>query len=319
MVVTCPFRGQREQAVCGLSSLPSDLRPLSRLNWTESSRTLEGVSSLAFTKAHGAGNDFLIVDREKLSGLGLDEHEFPRLAIKICDRQFGVGADGLEVVGPAKACGAIALAHLWNSDGSEAEISGNGTRCVAAYLTRSADAPEQFSIETGAGVREIERTSAEHPFYEFRMTTSQEACRVLESELTLELGGSRHVVTTVDVGNPQCVCRVDSLGFDWRALGAAIERHARFANGTNVSFVKVVLGDGGLPALEVLFWERGAGATLSSGTGSLGAAVAARHSGWVGDRARILTQGGELFVDWDRGIRLTGPAKIIAQGSFEVE
>lgn len=277
------------------------------------------MPAVRFTKAHGAGNDFVIVERCELSEIGLGAESLPRFAARICDRRFGVGADGLEVVSPSSDSGAIARLQLWNSDGSEAEISGNGTRCVAAYLTEAVDAPERFSIETEAGVREIERTLAESPYYEFRMTTDDSQCGILEDQPVGEgakLGGD---MTAVHVGNPQFVVRVDRLDFDWQRWGPILERDPRFPDGTNVSFVTVSDKDRHTPTLEVRFWERGAGATLSSGTGSLGAALAARHHGWITDRARILTEGGEMYVDWLGGMRLTGPAVIVSRGSYETE
>lgn len=272
-----------------------------------------------FTKAHGAGNDFVIVERRELSEIGIGAEALPDFAAKICDRRYGVGADGLEVVSPASDPQAIAQAHLWNSDGSEAEISGNGTRCVAAYLSEVRDAPDRFAIETAAGLREIERTLASAPRYEFRMTTAESECKVLEAMPTGEgakLGGD---MTAVHVGNPQFVVRVESLDFDWQSWGPILERDPRFPEGTNVSFVTVSHRDRQAPTLEVRFWERGAGATLSSGTGSLGAALAARHHGWITDRARILTEGGEMYVDWEGGMRLAGPAVIVSRGSYEIE
>lgn len=277
------------------------------------------MPAVRFTKAHGAGNDFVIVESCELSGISLGAESLPRFATRICDRRFGVGADGLEVVGPSSDSRAIARLQLWNSDGSEAEISGNGTRCVAAYLTEAVEAPERFSIETAAGVREIERTLAESPYYEFRMTTDESECRILEDQPVGEgakLGGD---MTAVHVGNPQFVVRVERLDFDWQTWGPILERDPRFPDGTNVSFVTVNHKDSQTPTLEVRFWERGAGATLSSGTGSLGAALAARHHGWIADRARILTEGGEMYVDWEGGMRLTGPAVIVSRGSYESE
>lgn len=282
------------------------------------SRKLEEMGLLAFTKAHGAGNDFLIVERDDIGALGLGAGDMPELAVRMCSRRFGVGADGLEVVGTSSSGGVLARAHLWNSDGSEAEISGNGTRCVAAYLTNCWRAPRRFLIETGAGTREVERVRRSHPEYEFRMTSDESSCRVVNDALVLEALGTQFEVVEVDVGNPQCVCRVDSFGFDWAAAGASLERHRHFPNGSNVSFVRVGPVHAGRGLLEVRFWERGAGATLSSGTGSLGAAVAARHLGWVGDRATIRTEGGDLSVDREEGIRLTGPACIVARGEYEV-
>ena len=275
------------------------------------------MPSLAFTKAQGAGNDFLIVELEDLNNLEIARSQLPQLACQICSRRFGVGADGLEVVGPSDLPGVLAEAHLWNSDGSEAEISGNGTRCVAAYLTARGQAPERFRIGTGAGVRALERAQAVHPDYRFGMTMPSSSCRVLDASLSLMIEGKTYRVATADVGNPQCVRRVDGFDFDWPALGCAIGRHPRFPNGTNVSFVKVDPNDRDPDALEVRFWERGVGATLSSGTGSIGAAVVARHCGWVRGPTVIRTQGGEMGVDWEHGIRLTGPVKILAAGKYE--
>ena len=277
------------------------------------------MASLPFVKAHGAGNDFLIVERAALESAGVASSRFAALAEQICSRRFGVGADGLEIVGPPRAPGASAGTHLWNSDGSEAEISGNGTRCVAAYLVGRKPMPRSFAIETGAGVRTVESVRLCFPNYEFRMTGDADACRVVEESLLLEADGVDYCVTTVDVGNPQCVCRVGTFAFDWKAAGAALERHPHFPHGSNVSFVRLSTGADGHPGLEVRFWERGAGATLSSGTGSLGAAVAAHHHRWAGSRVTVSTLGGALTVDWDDGIGLTGPARIVAKGTYHLD
>ncbi len=275
------------------------------------------MRSLPFTKLHGAGNDFIVVERSDLDQLAIAEEELPELAQRICNRRFGVGADGLEVVSRSQAPDILAAAHLWNSDGSEAEISGNGTRCVAAYLAGIRDVPNRFIIETGAGPRVLEMLRCAPPDFEFRMNSIPESCHVVDDALWLDVAGSRYPVTAVDVGNPQCVHRVDSFDFDWKQLGSAMERHPRFPDGSNVSFVAVHVEAGSDPVLNVRFWERGAGATLSSGTGSLGAAVAARHHGWIADRAVIQTEGGSMTVDWINGIRLAGPACLIAQGAYE--
>ncbi len=275
------------------------------------------MQTLPFAKLHGAGNDFLVVELADLERLGFAEADLPDLAERICSRQFGVGADGLEIVCRSHIPGAVAKAHLWNCDGSEAEISGNGTRCVAAYLAERQALPPKFLIETGAGPRKVELIRCVPPDFEFRMTSDVGACHVVDDSLWLDAAGSRHLVTIVDVGNPQCVHRVKSFGFDWKGLGAALERHPHFRNGSNVSFVVVRAEAREGPELDVRFWERGAGPTLSSGTGSLGAAVAARHHGWVGDCATIRTEGGIMTVDWIDGVSLTGPARLVARGTYE--
>ena len=277
------------------------------------------MRSVGFVKAEAAGNDFLVVDAARIAEADLGDGDLAEFAARICSRRFGVGADGLEVVSAPTVLDANFGARLWNSDGSPAEISGNGTRCVAAYLTEQGLVSRRFSIATGAGVRDVELVSARPPGFEFRMKTDEAACRVTGGAVQLELGSDRQTVTTVDVGNPQCVCRVESFGFDWQARGAALEDHPHFPDRTNVSFVRVGVGRGGVPKLEVRFWERGAGPTLSSGTGSLGAAVAARHHGWIRRRAKIHAQGGEMLVDWEDGIGLTGPVRIIARGDYLLE
>lgn len=273
---------------------------------------------LAFTKAQGAGNDFLIVESQDLAAAGVGDTQMPQLAQRICCRRRGVGADGLEVVGPAAQLRAAAAMHLWNSDGSPAELSGNGARCVAAHLTAQGRVPVQFELETGAGLRGFSRRRGAHPEYEFRMAMPANSCRVLEAALVLTVAGRPFTVTTVDVGNPQCVCRVESLDLDWRAAGAALERHPRFPRGTNVSFVQVVSAAGGAKGLAARFWERGAGATLSSGTGALGAAVAARHAGWLQEPICVQAPGGDLVVDWGDELGLTGPVAIVASGAYEL-
>ena len=277
------------------------------------------MRAVGFVKAEAAGNDFLVVDAARIAEAGVSDDDLAQFAARICSRRFGVGADGLEVVSASTAVHADFGARLWNSDGSPAEISGNGTRCVAAYLTEQRLVSGRFSIATGAGVRTVELVSARPPGFEFRMKSDEAECRVMESEVELELGSDRQTVTTVDVGNPQCVCLVESFGFDWQARGAALEGHPHFPHRTNVSFVRVGVGRGGIPKLDVRFWERGAGPTLSSGTGSLGAAVAARHHGWIRRRAEVHTQGGEMLVDWDDGIGVTGPVRIIARGDYVLE
>ena len=250
--------------------------------------------------------------------LGIPDSGLPGLARRMCSRRFGVGADGLEVVSRPGPGDTIARAELWNSDGSKAEISGNGTRCVAAYICQRPSAPERFVIETGAGPREVVRTMESFPDFAFRMDGDGDECRVVDDSLRLRVEGESYEVTTVDVGNPQCVRRVESFDFDWAAVGSKLERHPHFPSGSNVSFVRVCRRIDKDPFLEVRFWERGAGATLSSGTGSLGAALAARHHGWIGKSVRIETQGGTLVVDWDDGIRLAGPARIVAHGTYEL-
>jgi diaminopimelate epimerase len=258
---------------------------------------------IPFTKAHGARNDFLLTLRNRLPPW-LDD--FADAARAICDRHTGVGADGWLLVSPGsgEAHGAI---DLWNSDGSRSEISGNGTRCAAALLIEAGWADQDVNIATGAGLKHLRLLTRAGRLFSFEMDMGE--ARVEELNAKLE---NRDCVI-LNVGNPQCAFFVEDFEFDWPALGARVERHPRFPQRTNVSFVKVL----DRHSLEVRFFERGAGETMSSGTGSTGAAAAAMARGLVEGPVRVLTPAGPLNLRWENGgIRLEGPAEILATGEF---
>jgi len=267
------------------------------------------VHGLPFTKAHAVGNDFLVVESADLGGLS--DEEIARLAVGACDRHAGVGADGLEVLFPPRPDDdADFYIRIFNSDGSEAEISGNGTRCVAADLIDRGRAGDRMRIATAAGVKTLERTGREGSTFQFRMGMGRPAHREDEIRTRIDVGGQPVTATLVDVGNPQCAVRVDDFELDWRRLGAALERHPRFPMRTNVSFFRVVDEN----TLDVRFWERGAGETASSGTGSTGAATAGILEGVVRSPVRIRTPAGDMTVGWDGEAWLDGPAVLIARG-----
>ena len=254
---------------------------------------------IPFVKAHGAGNDFLMT----WNG---DAPFTPDLARAICDRHTGPGADGWMLV--TRRPPAI---RLLNSDGSEAELSGNGTRCAAALLVREGVAESELTIETGAGPKHLRLISRDGLQFLFEMNMGTP--RVLDAACQLPLSTGMQAVTLVDVGNPQCVVLVDHFDFDWRAMGAEIERHARFPNRTNVSFVRRA----GAHSIDVRFFERGAGETMSSGTGSTGAACAALHHGLVTSPVQVQTPAGPLELrQTGDALYLTGPAVVIADGVF---
>jgi len=264
--------------------------------------------NIPFVKAHGALNDFLLTWITDVP----ETEDLPAIARAICHRHSGIGADGWMLVraGSGNAHGAI---QLLNSDGSPSEISGNGTRCAAALLVREGHAPEgHVTIRTGAGNKELEVKHRDGNRFIFDMNMGRATFRG-NVKSTIELAGGPREVTILNVGNPQCAVFVDSFDFDWRALGAEIEHHPYFPAGTNVSFVRAVAPD----KLEVRFFERGAGETQSSGTGSTGAAAAARERGLVDDLLTIETPAGPLSVAWrNEEIYLTGPAELTAQGLF---
>ncbi len=260
--------------------------------------------NVPFTKAHGALNDFLLTRESEAPKEGREE-----FARAICDRHAGIGADGWIIVSPGTE-GAHGFIQLYNSDGSQAEISGNGTRCAAAFLIANGHAGAVVRIGTGAGTKTLRQLWRDGLRFEFEMDMGKP--EVVAAEFQLPTSAGPRDVTLLQVGNPQCAIPVDGFGFDWRALGAEIERHPHFPNRTNVSFVKAVDEH----AIDVRFWERGAGETMSSGTGSTGAAAMAVLRGMAKSPVSVLTPAGPMIVRIDGSAFLTGPAVLISEGVF---
>lgn len=260
---------------------------------------------IPFTKAHGAKNDFLLTWRGDAP-----EGDYPAIARAICDRYTGIGADGWMLIDPAHDPDAEGAIELYNSDGSRPELSGNGTRCAAAFLIQHGQAPHRLRIRTGAGIKQLRLLSRTALSFEFEMNMG--APRIVAPRFDLPLSAGPRDVTLVDVGNPQCAVFVDSFDFDWRSMGAEIERHPHFPNRTNVSFIRPV----DRHSIDVRFYERGAGETNSSGTGSTGAAAAAVSRAIVQSPLRVLTPAGPLELRLEGEAFLTGPAVITAEGQF---
>ncbi len=257
---------------------------------------------IPFFKLHGAKNDFLLTWLEDAPGTQL-----PEIAVAICDRYTGVGADGWMLVDRQAGPGFDASIRLFNSDGSEPELSGNGTRCAAALLARERPAQDEFRIRTGAGIKHLRMLAHSRNEYEFEMNMGEP--RIVDPHATVQ--GRDAVI--VDVGNPQCVMPVADFDFDWKTVGEAVERDPRFPNRTNVSFVRSVDPS----TIEVRFWERGAGLTNSSGTGSTGAVAAAICRGLVAPPVAVLTPAGKLVIRaTDDVLYLTGAAEFIAEGIY---
>jgi diaminopimelate epimerase len=260
---------------------------------------------IPFTKAHGARNDFLLTWERDAPAASR-----PELARAICDRHAGVGADGWMLVSPPSDAEADGAIQLYNSDGSVAEISGNGTRCAAAFLIRHGHAADSVRIRTGAGAKTLRLLGRSELEFEFEMDMGRP--EILAARFDLPLSGGPRDVTLIWVGNPQCAVPVADFDFDWRAIGAEIERHPHFPNRTNVSFVRRM----DERSIDVRFWERGTGETCSSGTGSTGAAVMAVSRGWARSPVRVQTPAGPLDVRMAESVYLTGPAALIAEGEF---
>jgi diaminopimelate epimerase len=259
-----------------------------------------------FTKAHGARNDFLLTWSQDAP-----ESDPAAIAVAICDRHTGIGADGWMLVRPPADSEADGSIELYNSDGSAAEISGNGTRCAAAFLIRHGFAAGVIRVRTGAGVKRLRLLKRGGLRFELEMNMGRPEVRALRHSVALS-GGAREA-TLVWPGNPQCAFPVEDFDFDWRALGAETERHPDFPNRTNVSFFRAA----GPHAIEVRFWERGAGETMSSGTGSTGAAAAAIALGLVSSPVEAITPAGPISIRVEEDeFLLVGPAEIVATGEF---
>jgi len=259
---------------------------------------------MRFAKAHAYGNDFLYIEGAAVDGVALDA-----LTREICDRHKGVGADGLIVYEPSDDGASM---RLFNSDGSRAEVSGNGVRALGALLLQhDAETHAELTIHTAAGPKRLTRIGRHGSRQTFR--ASMGAPSGLR-QVTLEVGGEQVRLVTLNIGNPQCV-ELGPLPDDqrfWR-IGAALERHQAFPEGTNVEFAHVET-----PArVRIMIWERGVGPTASSGTGSCAALVAAAsYGGAVGD-AEVIAPGGAQRVEWQtENVYLTGWAEVICEGDW---
>ncbi len=258
------------------------------------------MATVPFVKATACGNDFLIIDFLHAPG---DIHGFSR---GICDRHNGVGADGVEWILPAED--ADLGVRLLNADGSEAEISGNGTRCVAAWYCAEKQC-RSVVIRTGAGLKTCELITCQGNDFEFRSSMGEPE---VGDDFSLKFTYGEVTGTPVSMGNPHFVVFVPEFELGWQALAEQISRHHDFKHGMNVEFVKVRSES----EIEVRFFERGVGETMSSGTGSCAAAVASIHSGKVQSPVRVEALGGSQTVEWSKEVFLTGPATLLCRGEF---
>jgi len=278
------------------------------------------MRELEFVKAHGLGNDFIIVDclHDELG-----DTDLPALSIRLCDRHFGIGADGLVRILPSQT--ADYRMQIMNSDGSEAEMCGNAIRCFANYLVGRGMAGDRMTIETPSGAKDVQviRTGGQ---LGFRVNVGApsldpEHIPVLGYNgpvisLPLEVGGRMFDVTCVSVGNPHCVIFLDSVDdIPLEHLGRAIETHPAFPKRTNVEFAQVL----GRDKVRVRVWERGAGLTLACGTGACATVVAGNLNGLLDRTAAVHLPGGELDIEWaeDGDLYMTGPAQEVFTGTIK--
>jgi diaminopimelate epimerase len=261
---------------------------------------------IPFTKTSAYGNDFLLVriaDLPRGSAGKLAD-----LSRRMCNRHNGIGADGVEWLSPASKHDVGA--RLINADGSEAEISGNGTRCVAAYLANRREKKE-FRILTGAGTKICRLLGHTGRTFRFNM---QMGTGAVEGERMLDVSGKKLKGLMVSTGNPHFVMFVEEFAPKWQDQAVAIATHPAFPQGTNVELVHVIDRN----AIEFRIYERGAGETQSSGTGSCASALAAMHAGRVGSPVEVRAPGGIQTVKWNtkREIELEGAAVLVCDGNF---
>ncbi len=277
---------------------------------------------IPFVKGHGLGNDYLVLAQKDLP-----RPLSPAAIRRICDRNWGVGSDGILLHVPS-ACADFGL-RIFNPDGSEAEKSGNGLRIFAKYLHDHGHARSTvFTVETKGGVVECACHVAGDRVAAVTVEMGRATFRAPEIPMNgpdrevvgvpLEVGGAILTVTAVSVGNPHCVLFVDRLDeSEARRLGPLIERHPAFPNRTNVQFARVEARD----TVDILIWERGAGWTLASGSSSCGVACAAVKNGLTDRRVTVRMPGGQLTVDVreDWSIRLEGPVEEVCTGALSAE
>ncbi len=276
---------------------------------------------MKFTKMHGLGNDFIVLAGEDLQG-----DDPGKAALILCDRHRGVGADGLLLF--YRDTATPLTMRLFNSDGSEAEMCGNGLRCLAKYVfDRKMVDDRMFEVRTGAGIMKVVVHPARGKAREIEVNMGYP--RLLGKEIpvsvspdrehidrSLPVGSRTYKITAVNMGNPHCVIFPDN--FETIVLkeeGPAIEHHPFFPRKTNVEFVKVHSPS----LLEVKVWERGAGETLACGTGACASLVASHLTGRSGRSAEVRLPGGSLKITWTEGgdVLMRGPAIEVFRGSVQ--
>jgi diaminopimelate epimerase len=276
---------------------------------------------MKFTKMHGIGNDYVYVNTFDQPA----PSDPARLAVAVSDRHFGVGSDGLILIGPSDF--ADARMRMFNADGSESEMCGNGVRCVAKYIHDHGIARKpRVTVETGRGVLtldlEVEAGRAR------RVRVNMGAPILQGSDIPTKLPGDPPVnvplkvaghdlrVTCVSMGNPHAVAYVDDVeAFPVEAVGAALERDASFPRRVNAHFVQVISPG----EVRMRTWERGSGITLACGTGACAVCVAGVLTGKSGRKVLAHLPGGDLELDWpedDGPVFMTGPATEVFTGEW---
>jgi diaminopimelate epimerase len=281
--------------------------------------------NMRFTKFQGFGNDYLVFEAEQLAEAG----DLGSFAKRICNRHYGAGADGIAIASPAAADEADFSVRIFNPDGSEAGMSGNGTRCASAYLFfHGLWTKDLLRLQTRNGIKRYHllecsgngsflfRSELGQPRFDsasIPMTTARPIDQVMDYPLNVD--GADLKVTALQMGNPNCCVFVDDFeAIDWRRLGPLIENHPQFPERTNVIFIRVR----DRRNIEERIWERGVGETESSGTCSCAAAVASVINGKCDRTINVYAPGGLIPIEWrdDDEVILTGTAGVVYSGEW---
>jgi len=271
---------------------------------------------IPFTKMHGLGNDFIVVD-----AIRQDYPNLPAAARQICDRRFGIGCDQLLVLKPSEQADFKMV--IYNQDGGQVEMCGNGIRCVAQYLRHHGHTEKnELSIETLGGTMrpklmgELVEVDMGEPILDGKQIPTTVDGKIIA--MPVEVEDKNYDITCVSMGNPHCVLFVkDVQSAPVHSLGPVLERHPLFPKRTNVEFVQVL----GSNALKMRVWERGAGETLACGTGACASLVAAVLNGHTGREATLHLKGGDLQIRWserNNRVYMTGPGVEVFSGVVEI-
>ncbi|MEW6410561.1 MAG: diaminopimelate epimerase [Nitrospirota bacterium] len=279
---------------------------------------------LSFVKMHGLGNDFVIIDCRE-DEFGVRSLELEDLSRKLCHRRFGIGADQLLLLYPSSI--ADFKMRIFNADGGEVEMCGNGIRCIAKYIwDRGLSVRDVLEIETIAGIIKPERAGdmvrvdMGEPILEPEKIPVKISSEfgVLIIDYPLRINDREFKMTCVSMGNPHAVIFVDKVDeFPVSIFGPDIERHHLFPNKTNVEFIEVI----GRDEIKIRAWERGVGETMACGTGASASAVASNIKGLTDRKVTVHLLGGDLFIEWsetDNHVYMTGPAVEVFEGMVEV-
>ncbi len=285
---------------------------------------------IPFIKMHGCGNDYVFLD-----GFTNEIPAVPEtLSIKLSDRRFGIGADGLVLMLPDTAPGVAGRMRMFNADGSEGSLCGNALRCMAMWLHQSGRCGNDFAIAMGDRVVEVHIVESDTnrqtalvsiligcPHVQNSNTVGRKSF-IREIELSgVHVPGLMSPIVHVSMGNPHTILFVRSLEeVRFTELGPMIEHHSAFPDRTNVEFVEIIHKDKSRPAANVRVWERGSGETLACGSGACAVAVAGIGNGLLSEAepATISMRGGDLEITWDQNqqVHLKGPAVESFRGTF---